>query len=89
MPIEADDAGALPEWRIHDLRRTSATILEALGLPILVTEALLNHQGSKKGVAKIYQRHTYAKEKREAANLLGAEIERIVGGNIVPLRRAA
>ena len=77
---EADDTRPLPDWRIHDLRRTAATILEALGVPIAHTEALLNHQGSKKGVAKIYQRHTYAKEKRDAANLLSAEIERIVRG---------
>jgi integrase len=78
--IEADDSGALPEWRVHDLRRTSATILEGLGVPIMHTEALLNHKGTKKGVARVYQRHEYASEKRQAAELLGAEIERIVRG---------
>ena len=90
LAIEADDSAPLPEWRIHDLRRTGATLLEGLGVPILVTEALLNHKGTKKGVARIYQRHEYQAEKRAAANLLGAEIERIVhGGKLLPIRRAA
>jgi hypothetical protein len=32
----------------------------------------------------VHSRPSYAKEKREAANLLGAEIEHIVGGNVNP-----
>lgn len=29
----------VPEWRLHDIRRTGATNLQALGIPIEVTEA--------------------------------------------------
>ena len=54
-------------WRLHDLRRTAATGLERLGVPLQVTEALLGHTaGSKGGVAGVYQLHQYAEEKRAA-----------------------
>jgi integrase len=77
--IEADIAYVAKDWRIHDLRRTAATALERLGVPLAVTEALLNHQsGSKAGVSGIYQRWSYGPEKREAVNKLGAHIMALV-----------
>lgn len=57
----------LPEWRLHDLRRTLATNFQKLGVRFEVTEAVLNHVGgSRAGVAGIYQRHDWKKEKRQA-----------------------
>lgn len=57
----------LPEWRLHDLRRTVATGLQRLGVRFEVTEAVLNHvSGAKGGVAGVYQRHDWADEKRAA-----------------------
>ncbi len=54
-------------WTLHDLRRTFATNLAALGTPIHVTEKLLNHvSGSVSGVAAIYNRHAYMDEMRVA-----------------------
>lgn len=51
----------------HDLRRTFATNLAALGTPIHVTEKLLNHvSGTVSGVAAIYNRHSYMEEMRVA-----------------------
>ena len=51
----------------HDLRRTFATNLAALGTPIHVTEKLLNHiSGTVSGVAAIYNRHAYMDEMRAA-----------------------
>lgn len=58
---------AIPEWRLHDIRRTGATNLQALGIPIEVTEAVLNHiSGTRAGVAGIYNRYKYGPEKRLA-----------------------
>ncbi len=54
-------------WTLHDLRRTFATNLAALGTPIHVTEKLLNHiSGTVSGVAAIYNRHSYMDEMRAA-----------------------
>ena len=51
----------------HDLRRTFATNLAALGTPIHVTEKLLNHvSGTISGVAAVYNRHSYMAEMRMA-----------------------
>jgi integrase len=58
------------DWVLHDLRRTCSTNMgEQLGIPPHVVEAVLNHMsGSKAGVAGVYNKATYLKEKREALN---------------------
>lgn len=59
-PIEVSD------YTLHDLRRTYSSNLARLGVPIHVTEKLLNHvSGSISGVAAIYNRHTYVEEMRK------------------------
>jgi hypothetical protein len=61
------DSIKIPDWRLHDVRRTGATNLQALGIPIEVTEAVLNHiSGTRAGVAGIYNRYKYEPEKRAA-----------------------
>ncbi|WP_298193037.1 site-specific integrase [Novosphingobium sp.] len=65
--VSEDGADPLPAWRLHDLRRTLATGFQRLGVRFEVTEAVLNHVGgSRSGVAGIYQRHDWKKEKQEA-----------------------
>jgi integrase len=57
----------VPDWRLHDLRRTVATGLAGLGVSMPVVEKILNHvSGSFGGVAGVYQRFAFADEKREA-----------------------
>ena len=92
------DEAALPlaPWRLHDLRRTVATGCERIGVPIAVTEAILNHRsGSKRGIVGVYQRHGYADEKRAALERWAHELSRIVSqerkvdtGSIVDLASA-
>ncbi len=73
---KADDGKTLPEWRVHDIRRTVATGFQRLGIRFEVTEAVLNHvSGAKAGVAGIYQRHDWASEKRDALNAWARHIE--------------
>jgi integrase len=51
---------------LHDLRRTFATNLAALGVPVHVTEKLLNHvSGTMGGIAAVYQRYAYQDEMRD------------------------
>jgi integrase len=62
-----DNECPLDPWTLHDLRRTCATNLAALGVPVHVTEKLLNHvSGTTGGIVAVYQRHAYIDEMREA-----------------------
>ena len=78
-------------WRIHDLRRTAASNLARLGISLPVIEKVLNHQsGSFKGIVGVYQRHSFADEKRNALVEWSAFLERLIepkGNNVVELRR--
>ena len=55
------------EWRLHDLRRTAATMMAELGVLPHIIEAILNHvSGHRAGVAGIYNRARYEGEMRTA-----------------------
>jgi integrase len=55
-------------WRVHDIRRTVATGLAELEVHPHVISAVLNH--APQGVtAQVYNRYSYAKEKREVLEL--------------------
>ena len=52
-------------WTFHDIRRTFSTGMAEMDIPLHVTERILNHQGGViSGVAKVYNKHEYKKEKR-------------------------
>jgi integrase len=80
----------IPRWTFHDLRRTAATGMAKLGTPIHVNEAVLNHTAGKlSGVARIYNRHDYAPEKRKALQAWANFVVSLVEGraeNVLPLR---
>jgi integrase len=85
--------GWIEDWGHHDLRRTMATMMaDELRIQPHIIEALLNHvSGHKAGVAGIYNRATYDKEKREALNLWAEHVTALVEGRkavVVPLKRA-
>lgn len=59
--------GELPDWDIHDLRRSVATGMAKLGIQPVVIEAALNHvTGVRSSIASVYNLHSYEKEKRDA-----------------------
>jgi integrase len=65
----------MPPWRLHDLRRTTASGLAKLGVNLPTIERLLNHtSGSFAGIVGIYQRHDFAQEKRRAAEAWGRHV---------------
>lgn len=80
----------MEEWVFHDLRRTVATKMGALRIQPHVIEAVLNHAGIIKGVAKVYNRYSYVDEKRHALELWAKTLMRIVNpaANVVDIRAA-
>jgi integrase len=71
--------GAVPPWRIHDLRRTCATGMQALKVRTEVIERCLNHLcGSYRGVAGIYQRDALSDEVAAAFALWAAHVHQVV-----------
>lgn len=82
----------IPRWTFHDLRRTAATGMARIGIPVRVTEAVLNHiSGTGGGIVAVYQRHDYAEEKRQALDAWARFVLSLVTGkadNVVQLAEA-
>ncbi len=78
----------VPNFTIHDFRRTARTHLAALGVDAHIAERCLNHK--LKGVEGIYNRHDYFEERKKAlddwARLLKALEEGRADYNVVPIR---
>ena len=91
--IKKTTGKALPHWTPHDLRRTAATMMAELGVQPHVIEAVLNHvSGHRAGVAGIYNRASYEREKAVALDLWADRLMAIVKGRkskVTPLRREA
>jgi integrase len=64
------------KWTPHDLRRTGATLMTAMGVLPEVAEKCLNHTEESR-VKRTYQRYSYETEKREAWRLLGERLEQL------------
>ena len=66
-------------WRIHDLRRTVASGMAEISIAPHVIEKVLNHStGQISGVAAVYNRHTYLREKTDALNAWARALDAIV-----------
>jgi integrase len=80
----------LTGWRLHDLRRTTVTGMAGLGIQPHIIEAVINHvSGHKGGVAGIYNRAAYDKEKRAALDLWAEHVMALVEsrkGVVVPMK---
>ena len=66
----------IPEWHLHDLRRTSATGMRSLGTDRLVVSKVLNH--AEAGITKVYDRYAADREKRNALEAWAVNLEIIV-----------
>jgi integrase len=68
----------LKDFRFHDLRRTAASGMTAIGVPRLVVSKLLNH--AEGGVTKVYDRNSYDKEKMAAMRKWDRHLTRMLTG---------
>ncbi|MCR4375477.1 MAG: integrase family protein [Acidobacteria bacterium] len=81
------------DFRGHDLRRTAATRMAAAGIPRDHIAKVLNHVEGGARATRVYDRHTYADEKRMALEAWDRALTAILtkqpktGAAVVPIRR--
>jgi integrase len=81
--------GRMPDWDLHDLRRTAQTRMRKLGIDREIVNRVLNHAMGP--IDETYDQHEYLKEKRGALQRWADELDRIVapaapaGTNVVEL----
>jgi integrase len=66
------------DWTSHDLRRTGATMMQALGVSLDVIDRCQNHVLAGSRVRRHYLHHEYAEEKKRAWNLLGDRLSEVL-----------
>ena len=66
------------DWTPHDLRRTGATLMQALGVSLDVIDRCQNHVLAGSRVRRHYLHHNYAEEKKSAWNLLGDRLSEVL-----------
>ncbi len=86
----------LEPWRLHDLRRTGTTRMQALKISIEVTERVINHHqgGEAAGIRGIYNQYEYQDEKTRALQAWSDWLEHLISGaeqasNVVQLAQRA
>jgi integrase len=84
---------AVENWRLHDTRRSTATLMADVGVAPHIVEQVLNHRsGHKAGIAGIYNRSNYQREVRAALALWEDHVRSLVDGGerkIIPLPQIA
>jgi integrase len=87
----APEGRAVPDWRLHDLRRTAATGMAELGIAPHIVEATINHiSGHKGGVAGVYNRAVHIEERKAALERWAAHVHAVVtdtAAKVIPLHR--
>jgi integrase len=73
-----DDENKRVDFTAHDIRRTAASHMAGIGIPRLVISKILNHVET--GITRVYDRHGYDNEKREAMDAWACQVEVILQG---------
>jgi integrase len=71
-----DAACGINSYTLHDLRRTTRSLMARAGVNVDIAERSLGHTIG--GVRGVYDRHRYTEEMRQAYEALAALIERII-----------
>lgn len=67
-----DELCPLPQWQLHDLRRSFYTNMASLGVAPHICAKLVNHvsgAGTISGISAVYNRHAYIEEQKAAIEL--------------------
>ncbi len=73
---DGDETAALPDWVLHDVRRTVRTRLSGLRVNTEVAEMVIGH--GKTGLRRVYDQHEFHDEMREALVLWSNRLWAIV-----------
>jgi integrase len=76
----------MPQWGLHDLRRTARSLMSRAGVRPDIAERVMGHV--QQGVESVYDRHSYREEKAQALRALAGIIETIMNptDNVVAMR---
>lgn len=80
----------MPQWQLHDLRRTARSLMSRAGVDADVSERCLGHAIA--GVRGVYDRYAYLDEKRKAFEALAALVNTILNppaGNVISIRKTS
>lgn len=85
--VTFDRACKVTGWTLHDLRRTTRTLMSRAGVSADHAERALGHVIG--GVRGVYDQHKYHAEMQQAFEALASQIDRIINpvDNVTPLRR--
>jgi integrase len=91
--MEAALGQSVPPWTFHDLRRTCASGLAAIGVAPHVIERVLNYRGGEiRGIGLTYNRHPYAAEMLSALTAWSRRLGEIehgaVAANVIAFPRS-
>jgi integrase len=68
-------------WHTHDLRRTLATGMARIGVPVTTVEKILAHRsGTFRGIVGTYQQHSFIPEMRAALEKWAEHVDELVNG---------
>jgi integrase len=69
----------IPDWRLHDLRRTVVSGMASLKVPPHVADKILNHKsGAISGVAAAYQRHEFLQDRKIALTIWANHVSQLL-----------
>lgn len=71
-------AAGIENYRMHDLRRTAASLMTGAGVSRFVIKMVLNHVDGD--ITAVYDRHSYDVEKERALTLWSRELKKILDG---------
>jgi integrase len=74
--LEAKLPKSMPQWQLHDLRRTARSLMSRAGVRPDISERVLGH--AIPGVEGVYDQHHYSEDKADALDRLAKLIGEIV-----------
>lgn len=73
-----DTVTNINNWVLHDIRRYFSTTMAKIGVPLHITEHILDHRSSTSGVQAIYMQYGFLPEMRDALDSYEKHLHSIV-----------